>query len=159
MKRCAFFGLASSFLSDWFSVLHLNILTTTFFTIIQCRFILFRLIAFRLISRNHCRLIDIHFWLFLDLCRLKMFLYMLIYMVNCRKLFDTARTFMTVLLGGASDWNSNICPFYMYLGSDSSCHIKTIIKLWKVHSTFKFNPAENCIEKVMKLMYKKTENK
>ena len=27
LKRCAFFGLASSFLSDRFSVLHLNILT------------------------------------------------------------------------------------------------------------------------------------
>ena len=36
---------------------------------------------------------------------------------------------------------------------------KTIMKLWKVCSTFKFNPAENYIEKVMKLMYKKTENK
>ena len=43
--------------------------------------------------------------------------------------------------------------------SDSPCHLKTIIKLWKVRSTFKFNPAENYIEKVMKLMYKKTENK
>ena len=43
--------------------------------------------------------------------------------------------------------------------SDSPCHLKTIIKLWKVHSTFKFNPAENYKEKVMKLMYKKTENK
>ena len=29
--------------------------------------------------------------------------------------------------------------------SDSPCHLKTIIKLWKVHSTFKFNPAENYI--------------
>ena len=43
--------------------------------------------------------------------------------------------------------------------SDSPCHLKTIIKLWKVRSTFKFNPAENYIEKVMKLMYKKIENK
>ena len=32
--------------------------------------------------------------------------------------------------------------------SDSPCHLKTIIKLWKVRLTFKFNPAENYIEKV-----------
>ena len=42
-------------------------------------------------------------------------------MVNCRKLFDTARTFMAVLLGGASDWNSNICPSYMYLAEEENC--------------------------------------
>ena len=41
--------------------------------------------------------------------------------------------------------------------SDSPCHLKTVVKLWKVRSTFKFNPSENYKEKVMKLMYQKPE--